>query len=108
MKSQGSFDPPEIAPDAVIVHIGDDAGIRASSIAAGLRADGLAVLVAPAGRSMRAQMRYSNSLNARYALIIGERELESGEGSLRPLQEDVNQSAVSLDVEAIAKALRAT
>jgi histidyl-tRNA synthetase len=55
---------------------------------------------------MRAQMRYSNSMNARYALIIGDRELESGEGSLRPLQDDEDQSEVPLTVEVIAKALR--
>jgi histidyl-tRNA synthetase len=55
---------------------------------------------------MRAQMRYSNSMNARYALIIGDRELESGEGALRPLQGDRDQSGVPLSVEAIAKAVR--
>jgi len=106
VKSQEGFVPPEIGPDVVIVHLGDEAGLRASALAAGLRDDGIGVFVAPAGRSMRAQMRYSNSMNARYALIIGDRELESGEGSLRPLQDDGDQSGVPLSVEAIAKALR--
>ena len=106
VKSQEGFVPPEIGPDVVIVHLGDEAGLRASALAAGLRDDGIGVLVAPTGRSMRAQMRYSNSMNARYALIIGDRELESGEGSLRPLQDDEDQSEVPLTVEVIAKALR--
>jgi histidyl-tRNA synthetase len=90
----------------VIVHLGEDAGRRASALAAGLRDDGLTVIVAPAGRSMRAQMRYSNSMNAQYALIIGDREIESGEGSLRPLQGDGEQLGVPLSVEAIADAVR--
>ena len=106
VKSQEDFESPELGPDVVIVHLGEAAGRRGASLAAGLRAAGVAVLVAPAGRSMRAQMRYSNALNARYALIIGDRELESGEGSLRPLQEDSGQAGVSLDVEAIARAVR--
>jgi histidyl-tRNA synthetase len=55
---------------------------------------------------MKAQMRYSNSMNGRYALIIGDREIESGEGTLRPLQEAGAQSGVALSVQAIAEALR--
>ena len=106
VKSQEGFDLPETGPDIVIVHLGDNAGRRGASLAAGLRADGLVVLVAPDGRSMRAQMRYSNACNARYALIIGDREIESGEGSLRPLQEDSGQAGVALSVEAIARAVR--
>tara|TARA_B100000315_G_C14120986_1_gene382567 strand:- start:370 stop:543 length:174 start_codon:yes stop_codon:yes gene_type:complete len=55
---------------------------------------------------MRAQMRYSNSMNARYALIIGDREIESAEGALRPLRDNGEQEAVALNVQALAKALR--
>jgi histidyl-tRNA synthetase len=106
VKAQESFVPPAVGPDVVIVHLGEEAGRRASALAAGLRADDVAVLVAPAGRSMKAQMRYSNSMNGRYALIIGDREIESGEGTLRPLQEAGAQSGVALSVQAIAEALR--
>ena len=106
IKAQEGYAIPDAAPDAVIVHLGEAAGLRASTLAAGLRAGGLSVLVAPAGRSMRAQMRYSNSMNARYALIIGDREIESGEGGLRPLQNDGEQVGVALSVEAIANAVR--
>ncbi|MDP6822775.1 MAG: histidine--tRNA ligase [Dehalococcoidia bacterium] len=106
VKEQHGYEPPGSGPDVVIVHLGEDAGRRASALAAGLRDDGLTVIVAPAGRSMRAQMRYSNSMNAQYALIIGDREIESGEGSLRPLQGDGEQLGVPLSVEAIADAVR--
>ncbi len=106
VKSREGFVPPESGPDVVIVHLGDEAGLRASALAAGLRDDGLGVLVAPVGRSMRAQMRYSNSMNARYALIIGDREIESAEGALRPLRDNGEQEAVALNVQALAKALR--
>ncbi len=108
VKEQNGHEPSAAGPDVVVVHLGEAAGLRALTLAAGLRADGLTVLVAPAGRGMRAQMRYSNSLKANYALIIGDREIESGEGALKPLQEDGEQFGVSLSVEAIADAVRAT
>ena len=106
IKAQETYEVSDAGPDAVIVHLGEAAGLRASALAAGLRAEGLSVLTAPAGRSMRAQMRYSNSLNARYALIIGDREIESGEGALRPLQSNDDQVGVSLSVEALSRAVR--
>ncbi len=108
IKAQEAYVIPDAGPDVVIVHLGDEAGRRASALAAGLRSDGLWVQVAPAGRSMRAQMRYCNSVDAKYALIIGDREIQSGQGALRPLQDDRDQVDVSLTIEVLAKALRST
>jgi histidyl-tRNA synthetase len=71
--------PPEVpGVDAVVVHLGAAATVEALRLASALRAEGLRAVVAPAGRSMRGQMRHATAMEARYALIIGDSELASG------------------------------
>ena len=91
--------------NAVIVHVGEDATQRANSLAAQLRKHGLSVIMAPAGKSMRAQMRYANRTNANYAIIIGKRELEQGISAIKPLQFDGEQIAVDLEAKKIMQAI---
>ena len=69
--------------NAVMVHVGDNATSRAAALAAELRNTGISVLMAPAGKSMRAQMRYANRANANYAVIIGNREIEQGVAAVK-------------------------
>ncbi|MFW6174513.1 MAG: histidine--tRNA ligase [Chloroflexota bacterium] len=96
---------PETPPiDVVVVRPGDTERERAAQAAAALRARGLSVVVAPA-RSMRAQLRYADSLSAQYALILGDRELERGKATLKPLDGSGEQSEVALDPAAICEAV---
>ncbi len=101
-KSLKVADPPV---NAVMVHVGEDATHRASALAAELRNLGLSVTMAPAGKSMRAQMRYANRSNANYAVIVGNREIEQGIAAVKPLQFGGDQLSVSLDADTIAKSL---
>ena len=50
-----------------------------------LRRGGVAAVLAPAGRSLKSQLRYASSIRATHAVIIGDRELESGSYVLRDL-----------------------
>ncbi len=88
--------------DIVAVHLGEAAGSRATVLAAELRQLGHSVVVAPAGRSMRSQMRYANALAARYALILGDREIERGVAALKPL-DGGDQVEVPLDAELVGR-----
>ncbi|MEX0762329.1 MAG: histidine--tRNA ligase [Dehalococcoidia bacterium] len=90
--------------DIVTVHLGEAAQARAAQLAAALRLEGLSVVNAPAGRSMKAQMRYANQASARFALIIGEREIERGVAALKPL-DGGEQVEVPLEASAIAAAV---
>ena len=99
---QESLDVAEPPRNAVMVHVGDDATIRAAQLAAELRNHGISVLMAPAGKSMRAQMRYANRANANYAIIIGNREIEQGVAAVKPLQFEGDQNTLSLDSTTIA------
>ena len=99
---QESLDVAEPPRNAVMVHVGDNATIRAAQLAAELRNHGISVLMAPAGKSMRAQMRYANRANANYAIIIGNREIEQGVAAVKPLQFDADQKTLALDSATIA------
>ncbi len=99
---QKSLDLAEPPRNAVMVHVGDNATIRAAQLAAELRNHGISVLMAPAGKSMRAQMRYANRANANYAIIIGNREIEQGVAAVKPLQFEGDQNTLSLDSTKIA------
>jgi histidyl-tRNA synthetase len=48
-------------------------------------------------RSFKAQFRHADRENARYALVIGDDELERGEISLQDMQTDAPREAVRLD-----------
>ncbi len=102
IQRQESLEVVEPARNAVMVHVGDNATNRAVSLAAELRNHGISVLMAPAGKSMRAQMRYANRANANYAIILGNREIEQGVAAVKPLQFDGDQKMLSLDSTMIA------
>ena len=105
LKAQGIEVPSTRPLDIIGVHIGDNARRKLITLAATLRAAGKSVIVAPEGRSMKSQMRYANNSGARYALILGNRDLEQGEATLRPLTSDALETQVALDAAAIATAV---
>jgi len=78
LRRQGVAIPDGPSIDAVIVHLGADALTPALSLASDLRRKGLAVVVAPVGKSLKAQMRYAGSRSPSYTLILGEDEVREG------------------------------
>lgn len=61
----------------VMAHRGPEAKAAAVRVAARLRAEGLAAVVAP-DRSLKAQLRYASALDASHAVLIGDTELAKG------------------------------
>ncbi|MBF8266525.1 MAG: hisS [Dehalococcoidia bacterium] len=85
VKGQGVPVPQEESVRVVIAYLGDEAKGEALSLASQLRSKGIGAVLAPAGKSLRAQMRYANSLGVSYALILGEEEMRSGSALLRDM-----------------------
>lgn len=77
--------PDEYFVKAIVAYLGDDAKETAISLASQLRSKGIAAILAPAGRSLKAQMRYANSLGIPYALILGDDEIKNGSVVLRDM-----------------------
>jgi len=91
---------PEAAdkPDVFIVGLGEEAAPTAARIAADLRRVGLGATMAYGGRSLKAQLRQANRMEARFAVIVGERELAEGVAEIRDLGRSEQHSVALADV----------
>ncbi len=84
------------SPTVSVIPLGERAEAAATRIVAGLRAEGVATDIAYRG-NMKKRLSKANSLGARYALIIGDDELDCGEAQLKDLGSG-EQRSVSLDL----------
>jgi len=82
-----------IPPLLYIAAIGDAALKQAFHICNSLRMKGLPVEMDYAGRSLKSQMKRADKLRCRYALILGDREIEENRASLRNMQTGEQQEA---------------
>ena len=64
--------------DVYVCALGDKAAVESFRIAGGLRSAGLKAECDHMGRSLKAQLKYASKIGARYAVIIGDNELNSG------------------------------
>ena len=89
--------------DAVLVPLGERAERAAAGIIAELRRAGIACDMAYRG-NMKRRMQKANASGARFALIIGDDELEKGEAAVKDL---VSGEQKSVALERLAEAVRA-
>ena len=71
--------------DAYVLCVNDDVRRKASEIVSMLRADGVCADIDIMGRKMQKALKYASSVNARYAVIVGPKELEEGCVTLRDM-----------------------
>ena len=90
------------APSVAVIPLGARAEAEAQRIVAGLRREGVAADMAYRG-NMKKRLGRANAAGAKYALIIGDDELDRGEAQLKDLATG-EQRAVSLDL--IGEAIR--
>lgn len=76
--------------------LGKEAKAKAYSIVKNLRDSGVVVETDYMDRSVKAQMKYANKINAAYTVIIGENEINDGEASVKNM-ETGEQVKLSLD-----------
>ena len=96
MRELGLDNIPVPTPELYIASLGERAMIAALAITERLRREGKYVECDNLGRSLKAQMKYANKIGAKYTLIIGDGELDSGVAQLRNM-ETGEQSEVALD-----------
>ena len=91
LKRQGFVIPDRSCRPVVIMALGEEAQSKGVEIAAALREAGISVLIASSSRSLRAQMRYASSMNARFTVIIGEDELAKNKLGVKDMDYGVQQ-----------------
>jgi len=85
-----------VSPQLFIAAIGAEASDRAFVLMSQLQVAGIRAEMDYLGKSLKAQMRRANKLNAAFTLVLGEDELQSGKAQLKDMA-DSSQSTVELD-----------
>jgi len=85
LKKQNVSVPPLPRPQVFIAYVGDKARDEAIKLASGLRRAGIGVIETLGSKSLKAQLRQANTLDARYTVIIGEEEVKTGIVTLRDM-----------------------
>ncbi len=83
MEAQNCPFPEPQSADLFIVALGDKAVLKALEISKDMRAEGFGCLMDLNQRSVRAQMKYADKLGAKFNLVIGDNEVESGCAKLK-------------------------
>ena len=78
LKNQGIKLPDAKRCDIYLAPIGDKASLKAARLAQELRQSGVGAQFDIAGRSVKAQMKFANKLGARFTVVIGDDDIESG------------------------------
>ncbi|MDX9745619.1 MAG: histidine--tRNA ligase [Syntrophales bacterium] len=87
---------PPAEPLLFVAALGDKAQEYAFSLCNRLRLRGVQAEMDYTGKSLKSQMKKANKLSSPYTLILGEREMESGQGELRDMRSS-SQRSIPLD-----------
>jgi histidyl-tRNA synthetase len=98
MEAQG-IQTPTIAPDIFLIMAGDSALKAGMALAEQLRDSlpALKLISNSGGGNFKTQMKRADKSNARFALILGENELERGEIGFKPLRDGGEQITLPID-----------
>ncbi len=96
MEEQNARFPDAPACDLYLVSMGQAAAQKCFALATALREGGAAVECDIVGRSLKAQMKYADKLGARYTIVVGDNELETGKAQLKDMETGATEE-VSLD-----------
>lgn len=86
MEKQGCDFMEEKTCDLYIASMGEKASERAVAMAMELRDEGFFVEYDLVGRGIKPQMKYANKIGAKFVIVLGESELESGKAKLKNMQ----------------------
>lgn len=100
--TQGEFETQEKI-DLFVGYMGDIAMKKAFGITNSLRASGIRTTTDLLGKSVKAQMKYANKINARFSFIIGDNELETGEVVIKDMTDGQRETIKIEDVSSYIK-----
>jgi len=103
MKQAGIEVPALAVPKLYIAAMGKNAAVRASKIVNDLRAGGINADFDIMGRSLKAQMKYADKISARFVVILGDSELESGRAVIKEM---ATSEQTEIEISEIAQFLQ--
>lgn len=93
-------------PDIFIASIGNKADVFTQKLVHDLRNLGICAERDLCSRSVKAQMKFANKLGARYSIVLGDDEVNSGKASIKDM-ENGSKYDIELTAEAISKIIQA-
>jgi len=100
IKNQGLSVADSVKPQVFLGAIGDEAVKKAQKIVYDLRLKGVFAEMDLCGRSVKAQMKYANKLEAKYSAVIGDDEIAENKINLKNMDSG-EQSEVALTADGI-------
>ncbi|MCF6179793.1 MAG: histidine--tRNA ligase [Geopsychrobacter sp.] len=94
-------------PDIFFAAMGEAAAEKSFILMSQLQRAGIHAEMDYHGRSLKSQMRRANKLAARYTLILGDQELESGEAELKNMDQSSQEKVQLNDLAALIARLTA-
>ena len=89
--------------DVYIGSMGEKGLLKAQALTYGLRKAGIQADCDTVERSVKAQMKYANKIGAKYSVILGDSELESGRAELKDMANSEKSEVALADLPAILK-----
>ena len=86
LEAQGTALPKPNYCDLYVAAIGDRAETAATGICELLRKDGFKVQTDICGRGLKAQMKFADKTGARFTMVLGDNECESGNAKIKNMQ----------------------
>ena len=99
LEKQNLLPEPTVEPSVFVVALGDAAKVEAFKICQALHDEYITVEMDGQCKSMKAQLKYANKINAKYVIILGDDELARKEAIIR-FMDTSEQETVSLDTVA--------
>lgn len=106
MEACGAMPETKHEPLLYIAPMGAAAQCKAAGIVAKLRREGVYAEYDLVARSLKAQMKYADKINAKYTLIIGDNEIENGKAILKNMQESSQVEVDFTDMAALCEAMK--
>lgn len=107
LEKQNLLPEPAVDPSVFVVVLGDAAKVEAFKIVQSVREHYIPCEMDGQGKSMKAQLKYANKINAKYVIILGDDELANGEAIVRFMetseQETVPLSTISEHITSLVK-----
>ena len=102
LESQNAEIPASKPCDIYIAPMGEAASLKATVLCKELRDEGFEAQTDIIGRGLKAQMRYANKLGARFTLVLGDSEIETGKAKLKCME---NGEETEVDINSLPDAL---
>ncbi len=100
MEEQGIQIPNNSNVKLYIGNIGADNGIYAHKLAHELRVGGISVETDHLGKSVKAQLKYANKINAEYTIVLGDDEISTNQCKIKNMS-DGSETALQIDAKSI-------